>query len=223
MTNKQAARENMISSQLLPNEVTDERILSAIRSVDRTFFVPEIFAGVAYADDDIPLAPHRWMLKPMLFARLLQLADISADSKMLYIGAGSGYGVAVAARLAKQVVAVECLRELADVTRHNLLDLHIDVEIFCSPLTVGYPLSAPYDIIFIEGAVQQVPHGLADQLNESGRIVAVQNLQQRLDEQRGLGRAFVAQKVNGALHQKFAFDATAALLPGFEARKDFIF
>lgn len=223
MLRTQQAREAMIASQLLPNEVTDERVLAAMTKVDRSLFVPDLFKGVAYADSEILVANHRWMIKPMLFAKLLQLAAFHARDKVLYIGAGLGYGPAVVAALARQIIAVESVHELADIARHTLRDDNQDIDVFSAPLTMGYPLAAPYDVIFIEGAAQYIPSALIEQLQEGGRIVGVLNIQQRVDSLFGLGKAFIAYKTRDGVSIKQDFDASAPLLPGFEKKQEFTF
>jgi protein-L-isoaspartate(D-aspartate) O-methyltransferase len=222
MQNIQHALDNMVAGQMLPNEVTDHAVLAAIAAVKRDLFTPELMKTAAYADENIPLGHHRVMMKPFIFARLLQLANIQKTDKVLHIGAGTGYGSAVLSQLAGHVMAVESQHDLAEIARKNLQEAKVNVEIFQSSLTLGYPLSAPYDVIFIEGAVQSIPSGLSEQLTEGGRIVAVKNIQQRMDAHSGLGRAMVVQKINGQLQEITSFDASVALLPGFEKKEEFV-
>ena len=113
MTDYSAARENMIESQVRPNGITDHRIIAAMEGLAREAFVPELRKAVAYVDEDVQLTPSgelgpaRYLIEAMAFARLVQLAAIKPADKVLHVGAASGYGSAVLAKLAAQVVAVE--------------------------------------------------------------------------------------------------------------------
>ncbi|HKW55649.1 MAG TPA: rRNA adenine N-6-methyltransferase family protein, partial [Stellaceae bacterium] len=108
-----AARLTMVESQLRPNKVTDQAVLDAFLAVPRERFVPPALAATAYVDDDLPLGGGRFLIEPMVLARLIQLAEIGPDDVVLEIGAGTGYGTAIAARLARRVVGVECDARLA--------------------------------------------------------------------------------------------------------------
>jgi protein-L-isoaspartate(D-aspartate) O-methyltransferase len=217
------ACEAMIACQLLPNEIKDERLLKAMTSLERTRFVPEIFSGVAYADEDIFLASDRWMLRPLTLAKLLQAAELKPSQKLLYVGCGTGYGAAVAAMLVRRVIAVESHPELADIARHNLQGSKGQCDIFSAPLTAGYPLAATYDVIVLEGAVQQLPAALAQQLAEGGVLVAVKNRQQRPESKSGMGELMLLRKRDGVLQESLRGDVPAPILPGFEARPGFVF
>src|SRR6185312_17139031 len=106
MFDYRAARLNMVESQLRTNKVTDEAILDAFLDVPRERFVPDHLAGIAYNDEDIPLGGGRYLLEPMVLARLLQLAGIGPEDGVLEIGAATGYATAILSRLAARVVAV---------------------------------------------------------------------------------------------------------------------
>lgn len=218
-----AALRNMIDCQLLTNEVTDESVLSAIQAVSRENFVPTAFNGAAYADNQIPLGHNRLMLCPLTQGVLLQAAQIKPNHKVLHLASGLGYLTAVLAHMAQSVVAIESQHELLEDARNNLQNQHVKADIFNACLTVGYPVAAPYDVILIEGAVECVPPGLTDQLVEGGRLIAVKNLQQRIDAKSGVGRVMVVTKHHGQLQETLYQDVVAPLLPGFEKKKDFSF
>jgi len=107
MTVCDAARAKMIDCQLRPNKVTDERILAAFARVQRELFVPEPLRGVAYVDEDLPLGRGRYLMEPMVAARLLQAAMPDRKDTALVVGAGVGYEAALLALLARSVVALE--------------------------------------------------------------------------------------------------------------------
>jgi len=112
-TNYSTARLNMVESQVRPNRVTDQRIIDAMADIPREVFVPKRLQAVAYIDEDIEIAPGRFIMEPMVLARMLQTADIGSDDVVLEIGCGTGYGTAVLSRLAGTVVSLESDEALA--------------------------------------------------------------------------------------------------------------
>src|SRR3546814_7419678 len=108
-----AARENMIEGQLRPNKVTDEAILSAMGTVPRERFLPNGKRAVAYVDEDIGLGQGRFLMEPIVLARLIQAAGVEPDDLVLDIGCGTGYSAAILALLANTVIALECDERLA--------------------------------------------------------------------------------------------------------------
>ena len=121
----EAARLNMIESQIRPNKVTDERIIEAFERVRRELFVPEHLRGVAYIDEDLPLGGGRYVMEPMVAARLLQIAAVAPKETAMVVGAGVGYEAALLAQLARSVVALEENPELARIGRSALVDHRI--------------------------------------------------------------------------------------------------
>ncbi len=221
MADSALQRKNMVESQVRPSDVTDRRITGAMQDVQRERFVPARQASLAYMDEALAVAPGRSLMAPRTFARLLQLADVQPGDKVLIIGALQGYSTAVIARLARAVVAVERDGELATAARSAVADSKIaNAVIVSGPLTAGYPASAPYDVIFVEGAIESLPAELTAQLSPAGRLVAIEN-------SGGLGRAIVMQaspaKAGATVSRRIAFDAAGSLLPGFEQPKAFKF
>lgn len=213
-----AARINMVESQLRTNKVADPAVLDAFLMVPRERFVPVAFHDTAYLDDDLPLGDGRALLEPMILARLLAAAKIRDTDKVLDIGCASGYGTAVLARIAASVVAVEQDAALAQQARARLAELGVlHADIVEGPLAQGHAAGAPYDVIVIEGAVAAVPDAVAEQLAESGRLVAV------VKSGAGMGRATLMTRVHGVLSRRALFDAAAPLLPGFAPAPSFVF
>src|SRR5260221_6338696 len=105
--NYQAARTNMVESQVRTNKVTDQGIIDALLRVPRELFVPPPLRGIAYVDEDLDLGSGRHLMEPMVLARLLQAAALRAGDRVLVVGCGSGYPVALAAGLAGKVVGIE--------------------------------------------------------------------------------------------------------------------
>ena len=212
------ARRHMVESQLRPNRLTDERLIQVLSEVPREAFVPAALKSVAYLDRDLEVAPGRHLMAPMVLARLLQEARVAAHDVVLDLGCASGYSAAVLARLAASVVALEADAELAAWATATLPALDIDnVAVVEAPLPRGLPDQGPYDLIFIAGAVPEVPADLLDQIAEGGRLTAV------LDRGAGLGRATLYQRLDGLVAERALFDATCRPLPGFERAPSFVF
>lgn len=218
------ARRNMVECQLVPGNIIHEDIIEALANVPREQFVPEPMRGSAYIDEDLPVAKKRYLLAPLVLARLLLLADIRKTDTVLDVACATGYSTAVLGQLAEKVVAVEEQMELAEKARQLLTRLHIpNAEVVTGPFAPGYPASGPYDVIFLNGAIEVLPDALADQLAEGGRLVAVQCVSQRPGQVAGLGKATVWRKSGGRLFAKEAFDASVPLLHGFEQKRQFEF
>ncbi len=213
-----AARLNMVDSQLRTNKVTDEAVLDAFLAVPRERFVPPALHATAYVDDDLPLGLGRYLMEPMVLARLIQLAEITRGDGVLEIGCGTGYGTAVLARLARSVVAVESDTALAAQAAARLRELGAgNASVVAGPLAEGHPARTPYGVILFEGAVAQIPEAITRQLAEGGRLVTV------MQEGRGMGRATLMTRINGILSRRPAFDAAVPLLPGFQRQPSFVF
>lgn len=218
MIDYRAARLNMVESQLRTNKVTDEDVLEAFLTVPRERFVPAALTGIAYIDDDVPLGGGRVLLEPMVLARLLQLAMLRPEDKVLEIGAATGYATALLARLAARVTALECDDGLAATARTRFREPRLDnVTVVEGPLERGHPAGAPYDVILVNGAVSSVPDAVAHQLAEGGRLVTV------VKPEQGMGQGVLMTRVDGRLSQRPAFDAATALLPGFRPAPAFVF
>src|SRR5262249_19223440 len=158
MNLSEAARSHMIESQLRPNKVSDDRVLDAFASIRRELFLPEHLRSVAYIDEDLPLGGGRYLMEPMVAARLLQAASIARTDVVLIIGGGTGYEAALAARLARNVFALEEDAELARQARAALVELAIaSVSVVEGPSREGYRAHAPYDVMLFGGAVAEVP------------------------------------------------------------------
>lgn len=212
------ARLNMVDSQLRTNKVTDEAVLEAFLAVPRERFVPRPLGGIAYIDEDIPLGGGRYLMEPMVLARLLQVARIDPGDAVLEIGCGTGYATALLSRLAKTVVAVESDAPFASEAEARLKELGCrNVTLVTGPLVDGYPPRAPYQVILINGAIAVLPGRIAGQLPEGGRLVTV------MKPEDGIGRAVLMTQANGLLSRRPVFDAATPLLPGFSTEPSFVF
>ena len=218
MTGFGAARAHMIESQLRPSKVIDARVLDAFARVRRDFFVPEHLRVVAYVDEDLPLGGGRYLMEPVAIARLLQAAAIERTDTVLIIGAGTGCEAALAAALARSVVALEEDPDLARRAREALVEHSIaSVSVVEGPLPQGYRPRAPYDVILFGGAVAELPSEIASQLAEGGRLLAV------VKSPDNVGRAVLKTKTGGVMAQRVLFDAATPYLPSFLPKPAFAF
>lgn len=212
-----AARHNMVESQIRPHKVSDERLISAMATLPREVFVPAEFQSVAYVDEAIALGDGRYLMEPMITAKLIQAAQPDPGDVALTIGCGTGYGAAVLSHMVSTVVAVESDGGLAGQATQTLMDLGIDnVAVIHDPLEDGYADQAPYDVIFFDGAVDEIPDVISSQLAEGGRLVAVVAGE-------GIGGARLVTRHQGELSSRQEFDAGTPSLPGFERKAAFVF
>lgn len=210
------ARRNMIEGQIKPNRVTDPAVIAALSEVPREVFAPKNMRNVAYVDEALPIGRDRYLMEPMILARLLQAAEVQPTDVALVIGAGAGYSAAVLARMAATVVAVESDADLSAQATATLAGLGIDNVVFTEgALARGYPAQAPYDVILFGGAVAEVSSAILDQLADGGRLVAV------IGQRTELGRATLFERTDGRVASRVLFDAGTPLLPGFGARSEF--
>jgi protein-L-isoaspartate(D-aspartate) O-methyltransferase len=213
-----AARLTMVDSQLRTNKVTDLAVLDAFLAVPRERFVPPALRAAAYNDDDLPIGDGRFLMQPMVLARLLQMAVIGPDDTVLEIGAGTGYGTAIAARLARSVVGLESDGKHAARAVARLAELGVgNATVIEGALAQGYPARAPYQVVLFEGMVAHIPDAIAGQVAENGRLVAV------LGDGNGTGRAVLMTRTNGVISRRPVFDAALPPLPGFERAPSFVF
>ncbi len=215
MTDFTRRRTTMVDTQVRPSDVTKFPIIDAMLTVPRETFVPADKREMAYVGEHVSIGDGRVVLDPRTLAKMLEAANIQNDEMVLDIGAGLGYSAALAAHIADAVIALEETPERVADAEAALAEAGIDnVAVVDGVLSEGASKSAPYDVILIEGAVEAVPNSLAEQLKDGGRIVAI-------FMEGALGVAKVGHFVDGRINWRFAFNATAPLLPGFEKEDAF--
>lgn len=215
MTDYAARRTMMVDTQIRPSDVTKFPIIDAMLSVPREDFVPADKVQAAYVGDNVSLGGNRVVLEPRTLAKMLDALDITPDELVLDIACGLGYSSAVIAKMAAAVVAVEEDETLAEEAQTALSRAGADNVIqHTGALTVGAAAHGPYDVIVLQGAVERMPEEILAQLKEGGRIAA-------LFAEGELGVVRVGYKIDGEMNWRFAFNAGAPVLPGFERHRAF--
>lgn len=170
------ARFNMISQQIRPWEVLDDRVLTVMSEIRRELFVPTAYHGLAYADIDIPIGDTDSMLAPKLVGRLLQALAIQESDKVLEIGTGTGYATACLARLGGRVLSIEIDAALADAARERLTAMQLRrVEVVTGDAMSGAVDGGPFDVIAVTGSLpdEEALPMLRQQLAPGGRLFAI--------------------------------------------------
>ena len=217
MPKSELARRNMVDCQIRPADVTDPRIISAMGSVLRELFVPEDKRSTAYGEGHIEIAPHRYLLDPLTFCVLLKAAEIKSEEVVLIIGGGDGYSGAVISRLADAVLSLESDAVLAANAAGQLDSLGVDtIAMLTGPLAAGYSKQAPYDVIFVNGAVACNISTLTGQLRDGGRLVCV-------EYEGSVGRVILYRRDGNSVAGRPVRDLGAPILPGFEKTPSFQF
>lgn len=204
------ARRSMVDSQLRPEGVTDRGVLAAMASVERERFVPETARALAYFDRPLKIADGRTMMPPAALGKLLSELAPRAGERALVIGSGTGYSAALLKSIGLDVVALESDKSLAAAAVDS------GVETTVGDLDKGWAKGAPFDLILLDGAVEEVPAAIARQLRDGGRLGGA-------IIERGVSRLVVGRAAGGALGLRSIADAEVDQLPGFERPRAFTF
>jgi protein-L-isoaspartate(D-aspartate) O-methyltransferase len=221
MSDFSIARQKMVDGQVRPSDVTDNRIIEAMLAVPREAFVPQDQRAMAYLDLDLDVSEgasaKRYLIKPVVTAKLLQAAEIKDTDKVLVVGCATGYAAAVVARLAGQVTATESDSALAAKAREVLAQLGCgNVTVRATEAAAGDAANAPYDVILLNGATEVTPDRLCGQLADGGRLV-------------GVFATMVPQRATVVTHShsdfgtRALFDAAVPVLPGLGRVPAFVF
>jgi protein-L-isoaspartate(D-aspartate) O-methyltransferase len=166
------AREAMVEQQLRARDIRDERILAAMAAVPRERFVDDRARPFAYDDGPLPIGREQTISQPYVVALMLELAAPGPAERVLEVGAGSGYVVAVAAQLAREVVGIERHPDLAGAAQDRLAELGVaNARVVAGDGTAGLPDEAPFDAIVVSAGAEQIPDALTSQLAVGGRLV----------------------------------------------------
>ena len=199
-------RETMVDTQVRPSDVTKFPIIEAMLAVPREQFVPAAKREAAYMGENIDLGGGRVLLEARTLAKLLDAADIQPDESVLDIGCAYGYSSVVIARMAGSVVAVEEDAEMAAAAQA------VAAKVVAGPLASG--AAGSFDVVILQGGVEEIPAAIEAQVRDGGRIIAV-------FMQGALGTARIGFKADGQINWRYAFNATAPVLPGFAKARVF--
>lgn len=215
MINYEAQRVKMVDNQVRTTDVTSHSVLSAFLTVARENFVPESAKAIAYTDADIEVAPGRYLSHASPLAKLIQLAGVSQEDKILEIGTGTGYVTALLGLLGELVLSLESDAALSAQAAANLSG-YDNVKVITGDMEKGVPADSPFDLIFINGSVEHVPQALLGQLKDGGRLVAVVGYG-------NASRANVFRKERGTVTAQPTFNTAVKPLPGFRKVAEFQF
>ena len=221
MSGFSTARQNMVDGQVRPSDVTDTRILDAMLALPRELFVPESKRALAYLDLDLDVSEGggaaRFLIKPVVLAKMLQAAEIGATDRVLVVGCASGYAAAVISHFAGQVVATESEPALAAKATATLAQLGCgNVAVRTAAAAEGAPADAPFDVIVLNGATEIVPERHYAELRNGGRLVGV--FATSIPP-----RATIVVRSHDDLGHRALFDAVAPVLHGLERVPAFVF
>lgn len=217
-------RKTMVDCQLRTFEVTDLSVLDAFTAVPRELFFASTDLAVVYSDAQQTVncgGASRTLLTPMVLARLIQAADIDRGCRVLDVAGGSGYSAAILAQLAGSVVALESLQAFSAATAANASTLGLEsLRAVTGPLAAGAAAEGPFDVILVNGAVEQGLEALFAQLAPGGRLVCVMRAPGQVGRS---AKAVRFDRIGSDVSSRFLFDAAAPILEGFTRKAEFVF
>ena len=213
------ARKNMVENQIRANKVTSLNVINAFLDVPREKFVPDALQEISYVDEDIQLSRNRFMMKPMILARLFQSLNLKGNENILHVGSNSGYGSAILSRMCSSVISLESDKKLFETSIHTFSNMGFDnVVPLHGSMENGVEKEAPFDIIFIEGSIETEPKSLFGQLNENGKLIAIIR-----PENIKIGKAKLFFKISNEIGLENLFDAQVSKLSIFKSKTKFLF
>ncbi len=217
----------MVDGQIRTFDVTDQRVIKVFDDVPREVFLPDELKSFTYSDAALKVKLGaeqgcRVMLRPMHLARLLQGADLLPEHRVLVVAGEGGYGAALVAGLASDVVSLESSAALSQAAAERFEHLGLaKVRAVTGALDRGHAGAGPYDVILVQGAVETNLKTLFGQLAPGGRLLAIETGTQ--EASRRTGRAVRFDRLGGDVSMRVLFDATAPVLPEFRAVAEFVF
>ena len=200
------ARRAMVDNQLRPEGVSDRGVLAAMGSIAREDFVPAEARALAYFDRPLKVAKGRAMMPPAALGKLLTELAPQSGEKALVVGSGTGYSATLLRAIGLDVIALESDKDLAGAAGDTTV----------GDLAAGWPQGAPYDLILLDGAAEEIPPTFGKQLRDGGRLGGA-------ILERGVSRLVIGRAAGGVLGLRTIADADVDLLPGFERPRAFTF
>jgi protein-L-isoaspartate(D-aspartate) O-methyltransferase len=211
------ARKQMVDCQIRPSDVTDRRLLGAFQSIPRHAFTPRSKLASAYGDCEVATNEVRTMSRPRDIAKLIHAADIQPHELVLDIAPGRGFSTAILAQMAETVVGLEDDED--SITRAGKLLTEVGADnavVIQGDLGAGVAKQGPFDVIFVNGSVEELPQAWFDQLADGGRLAVIR-------AEGPIGKATIYTKSAAGMGERVVFDANATPLPGFAREAGFAF
>ena len=209
--------KKMVEGQIKPIGGTQKNILDAFNSINRDDFVPKNLKGNSFSERNLFLKRDRFVLKANLIAKIISVLNISNEENVLVIGSSTGYSSAVISRIAETVISIEEDKELLVFSEEAVKKNGIDNIVFINNAMIeGCPEQGPFNAIIIEGAIDEVPLKILNQLEHNGRLIAMVN-------NNGISNVIEYQKKNDTFTDRFIFSCSAPKLKSFDKRKSFSF
>lgn len=218
--NFEQARANMVDSQIHPMGVVSEPVLQAFRTLPREKFAPPEKRALSYCDEDLALGAGRWLMEPQVLARLVQASQPKIDDVVMVVGAGCGYTAAIYSSLASTVIALDESGPLMEAANQIWQDLGlINIVSLEGDFSSGSAIHSPYDLIFVNGAVVEVPPTLKAQMAIGGRLMAVVR-----ETNTAAGKAvMILRTAEDSWSSRVLFDASTPYLPRMTPKNEFVF
>ncbi len=211
------ARDIMVESQVRPADVTDSRIIQAMRHLPRERFAPAHKRALAYADLEVEVASGRVLLRPRDLAKLIQALAPQANERALEVAGATGYGAAVLASCCKAVITLDPDADLSFAAGAALESCGLaNVKAVSTAVVDGWKDEAPYDVILLNGATEIVPDAWLQQLAPGGRLGAIVR-----DGAAGAARIYT--RTGDSFSHRTVFDAFPPLTPGLQRPRAFAF
>ena len=215
------SRKNMVDGTLRPSQVTQDKVISAFLTVPREVFISKHLQNVAYIDDNVEVSKDRFLLNPVILARMIQSANVQESDLVLDVFCATGYSTAILSHISTTVVGIDQDSDMIGQAAKNMQSLGIAHTVFSaqSDMSQGFLKQSPYNVIVVNGAVDHVPKAYFDQLADGGRLVTVIS-----DEKpRAMHHAMLFRKNNGVITQQILFDCRAPVVAFEAVKKDFVF
>ena len=207
----------MVLGQIKPLSNISQKILEALYGIDRKDYTPIELRDFSYIEKNIHIGKNRYLLKPAITAKLLSALEVEGTETILIISSTTGYSAALASKIAETVICIEEDSDLLNFSEKIAIANSMNNIVFIkNELNKGYPDQGPYTCILIEGAIEEEPKLIIDQLADGGRLVTILNDNEN-------GSAIKYSKINGQITSQFLFSMDAPVLESFKKSKKFNF